>query len=77
MVDWIPMQMLPPGQSGAVRQVFGAPEAVHRFEELGLRFGATVEMVRLGSPCIIRLAARELCFRSDEVKVLVQMGAAS
>ncbi len=77
MVDWIPLQQLPPGQPARVQHIFGAPEAVHRFGELGLLDGAEVEMVRPGAPCIIRLATREICFRTDEIKVLVQMAASN
>jgi len=73
VVDWIPLQMMPTGQSARVQHVFGAPDEVRRFGELGLRGGAEIEMVRTGTPCIIRLATREICFRSDDVKVLVQM----
>jgi Fe2+ transport system protein FeoA len=69
------MQMLPVGQTAQIRQILGLPDAVHRFEELGLRGGAQVEMVRSGDPCIVRLATRQVCFRADDVRILVQPGA--
>ena len=53
--------------------MLGLPDQVHRLQELGIRGGATVEMVQPGSPCIIRLGGHKLCFRGDEVtNVLVQ-----
>lgn len=76
MVDWIPLQMLPTGQSARVQQVCGGAEQVHRLEELGLRGGAEIEMVTPGSTCIIKLRGQKLCFRADELlRVLVQPGA--
>ncbi len=76
MHDLIPLSRLAPGQSAHVGHVDGQPDAVHRLEELGLRGGATVEMVQRGSPCIIRLAGHKLCFRPDDLlQVLVRLGA--
>jgi ferrous iron transport protein A len=76
--DLIPLSLLPTGQSARVDQVLGLPDEVHRLEELGLRGGASIEMVQSGSPCIIRLAGHKLCFRADELlSVLVRLGAAS
>jgi ferrous iron transport protein A len=76
MHDLIPLNLLTAGQSADVGQITGRPEQVHRLEELGIRGGATIEMVQSGSPCIIRLAGRQLCFRADELlRVLVRRGA--
>jgi ferrous iron transport protein A len=76
MHDLIPLSLLTSGQSANVGKVTGRPDQVHRLEELGLRGGATIEMVQSGSPCIIRLAGQKLCFRADELlRVLVRRGA--
>jgi ferrous iron transport protein A len=78
MNDLIPLNLLAPGQLAHVGQVSGQPDEIHRLEELGLRGGATIEMVRSGSPCIIRLAGQKLCFRADELlRVLVRRGVVS
>lgn len=75
MQELVPLHHLAPGQSADVGHIVGRPEEVHRLEELGLRGGATVEMVQNGSPCIIRLAGQKLCFRADDLlRVLVRMG---
>jgi ferrous iron transport protein A len=55
--------------------VLGQPAEVHRLEEIGLRGGTNVQMIRPGSPCIIRLAGNRLCLRADElVSVMVRPG---
>ena len=69
----IPLNMMPIGQVALVDQIVGLADEVHRLEELGLRGGATVEMVQTGSPCIIRLSGQKLCLRADElVSVMVR-----
>ncbi len=76
--ELIPLNLLQAGQSAHVDQVLGQPDQVHRLQELGLRDGASIEMVQSGSPCIIRLAGQKLCFRADEMlHVLVRRGAAT
>ena len=74
--ELIPLNLLTSGESASIGQVMGRPEQVHRLEELGLRGGASIEMIQTGSPCIIRLAGQKLCFRADELlSVLVRRGA--
>jgi Fe2+ transport system protein FeoA len=76
MHDLIPLHVLSRGQTAQVGQLMGMPEQVRHLEELGLRQGATVEMVEPGTPCIIRLAGSKLCFRQcDLLSVLVRPGA--
>ena len=74
--DLIPLGQLCAGRKAVVAAVLGGAEQVHRLHELGLRDGAAIEMVRAGSPCILRLGSQKLCFRADEmVSVLVKPGA--
>jgi Fe2+ transport system protein FeoA len=78
MHDLLPLQMLPPGSQALIGQLMGAPDDVHRLEELGMRVGVQVEMVQAGSPCIIKLGGAKLCFRDNEaLGVLVRMGDAA
>lgn len=65
--ELIPLTLLRPGQLGKVDQVIGGGALVHRLREMGLRGGASVEMIRAGSPCIIRLDGHTLGVRSDEL----------
>jgi len=72
----VPLGFLRTGQRGRIGEVVGAGALAHRLREMGLRSGAEVQMVRPGSPCIIRLGGVKLCVRSDEMAgVLVNMGA--
>jgi|1185.fasta_scaffold271155_2 ferrous iron transport protein A len=73
MPDLMPLAVLRRGQVAEVGQLVGAPEQVRRLEELGLRAGARLEMIRSGAPCIIRIEGSKLCFREDEnSRVLVR-----
>jgi ferrous iron transport protein A len=63
----IPLSALSPGEVAEIHQVVGTAENVRRLEELGLRSGAVLEMVRGGSPCIVRIGGSRLCIRGDEL----------
>jgi ferrous iron transport protein A len=68
----VPLTLLRRGEVANVHQLIGAPESVRRLHELGIRNGALIEIIRGGSPCIIRVEGTTLCFRNDEqVRVLV------
>jgi len=68
----IPLSLLRRGEIANVLQLVGTPESVRRLHELGIRNGARIEIIRGGSPCIVRLEGSTLCFRDDEqVRVLV------
>ena len=68
----IPLSLLRPGEVADVSELVGPADQVRRLEELGLRGGARVEIVRSGSPCIIRIGSSTLCVRNDSrVNVLV------
>ncbi len=83
MHDFIPLSALHPGQSAHVHQVVGHANQVRRLEELGVRTGVQLEVVRKGSPCIIRLftdqerssqSGSKLCFRDGEMlRVMVSV----
>lgn len=75
MFDVIPLGSLQAGQRALIEQVLGQSDHVHRLEELGIRGGASVEMVQAGSPCIVQLAGNKLCFRGGEtMSILVRIG---
>ena len=67
MHDLIPIASLLPGQFAQVRQIVGRPEQVRRLEEFGVRDGVVLEMVRGGTPCIVRVGSTKLCFRDGEM----------
>ncbi|CAN5878760.1 hypothetical protein BH23PLA1_BH23PLA1_25000 [soil metagenome] len=77
-LELVPLVLLRAGQTASVGEVLGGGDVVHRLQEMGLRLGAAVEMVRPGSPCIIRLEGQKLCVRSEEMAgVLVRLGVAT
>ncbi len=67
MYELIPLDRLPPGRAAEIDHLVGQPAQVRRLEEMGLRKGATVEVVRCGQPCIVRAGGNRLCFRCSEV----------
>lgn len=75
--DLVPLAMLRSGQSALVGDVLGGGELAQRLREMGVRSGARIQMVRQGSPCILRIDGVKLCVRADEVAhVLVRVGVA-
>lgn len=67
MHDLVPIASLVPGQLAQVQQVVGRPEQVRRLEELGVRQGVVLELIRGGTPCIVRVGSTRLCFRDGEL----------
>ena len=77
-MDLIPLRNLGSGEVGQISELVGLPDEVRRLEELGLRRGASVEMVQPGHACIVRVAGSKFCFRESELfTVLVRLGATS
>jgi ferrous iron transport protein A len=69
----IPLQLLPPGHVAQIDQLVGDAAGVHRLEEMGLRIGTRVEMVRAGTPCIVKLSGHTLRLRGGNLlQVLVR-----
>ena len=74
MTDILPLNLLVPGQSGRICDVSGEESLVHRLEELGLRPGVDVRMVRPGQPCIVAVDDQRYSLRADEnALVLVEV----
>lgn len=72
----VPLESLQPDEGGRIVLIEGHEATVHRLEEMGLREGAAVRMVRAGRPCIVRVNDHRLSLRtSDDVLILVELGA--
>lgn len=72
MADSIPLAALRSGEVAEIHQIVGPADQIRRLEEMGLRIGRALEMVRCGSTCIVRIDGSKLCIRSDEsLRVLV------
>jgi ferrous iron transport protein A len=77
-VEMVPLTSLRTGQMGRVAEVHGSVELVHRLREMGLYDGAQVQMIRPGSPCILRLQGQRLGFRTDDLaRVVVRVTTAA
>jgi Fe2+ transport system protein FeoA len=72
MISMIPLRALRIGQVAEVHELVGPSDAVRRLEEVGLRRGARLELVRGGATCIVRVDGATFCFREEKsVRVLV------
>jgi len=70
----VPLEMLQSGERGLIRDLDGRDEFVHRLEEMGLRQGTIVEMLRPGTPCILGVNHHRLSFRpEDSTTILVEV----
>lgn len=67
MHDLIPLQMVGAGQHGRIEELVGSADHVHRLEEMGLRRGTCFEVVKSGSPCIVRVAGHKLAIRDGDL----------
>jgi len=66
MREFITLSALRPGQVAEIGEVVGPLAHIRRLQELGLRTGAFLQMIRCRSPCILRVDGSTLCFREDE-----------
>ena len=65
------LRSLRSGQVAEVCDIVGPAEDVRRLEELGLRQGARLELVRSGSPCIMRINGATFCYRNSEAVTVI------
>jgi len=70
---WIPLSELGLNQTAQVMELDGDEGCRHRVEEMGLRAGAAIQMLRCDAPHIIAIDGRRVSFRfSDCVQVWVK-----
>jgi len=62
----IPLQLLNTGETADIVVVGGETSLVTRLNEMGLREGEIVHMVRSGEPCIVAVGNHRLTFRGNE-----------
>lgn len=71
----IPLEMLRSGEQGYIADIDGQHAQVARLEELGLRQGARIRMIRPGSPCILDVENHRMTFRGEEcAAILIDVG---
>jgi len=70
----VPLEFLGPQERARVVEMDGDSSAVHRLQELGLRVGTIVEVVKSGRPSILRIGEHRLSFRpADQMSVMVEV----
>ena len=51
------------GESAAIVELTGESSLVHRLQEMGLRTGAVIRMLKPGAPCVVALDGKRLSLR--------------
>lgn len=68
----LPLDMLRAEESARLVEMDGDENQVRRLSEMGLRIGATIQMLRPGSPCLLALDGKRLSLRLGvDVELLV------
>ena len=68
----VPLDLLKANEEASVVDLVGNQTQVHRLAEMGLCVGATVRMIRPGSPCLLALDGKRLSVRLNaDADVLV------
>ena len=65
-MDLVALSALRPGELAEIGEVVGPRAHIRRLHELGLRTGALLQLIRSGSPCILRVDGSTLCYRDDD-----------
>lgn len=65
MSEIVPVETLCESQSGRVVEIVGPMDWQHRLEELGLREGKRIQLVKGGEPCIIAIHEQRLSLRCE------------
>ena len=69
----LPLELVQSGEWAEVEEVTGAPGWVGRMAELGVRTGSRVQVLRQGSPCLLRIGTSRFSLRGDAgVQILVR-----
>ena len=61
----VPLDFLQAEESGLIAEVVAPGEWTHRLQELGLREGVAIRMVKPGEPCILALDGHRFSYRCD------------
>ena len=72
MPKCLPIHDLAKGEMAQIVDLVGKPLHVSRLCEIGLRVGATLQMLQSGMACVVRLNGTKLCVRPSLVQILVQ-----
>jgi Fe2+ transport system protein FeoA len=68
-----PIENLPAGHEGLLTTINGPDEPKQRIEEIGLRRGTWLRVVRSGVPCIVVADGAKLTYRGNNTEILVEV----
>ena len=72
----VPLDLMQAGQCASIVELTGDSSQVHRLQEMGLRAGAVVRMLKPGAPCLVALDGKRLSLRLNSLLcILVAVGA--
>jgi ferrous iron transport protein A len=70
--DALPLELMQANEEASIVELIGNESQIHRLAEMGLRVGATIRMVRAGTPCLLALDGKRLSLRlSQDMEILV------
>jgi Fe2+ transport system protein FeoA len=67
----VPLEMLAAGEVGTIVEIDGQADLVTRLQEMGLRPGCEVRMIRPGRACIVAVDNHRFSFRSAEAATVM------
>lgn len=74
----IPFELLAENQCGQIVEIIGPSIWQQRLEELGLRTGKEIRLVRRGEPCIVGIDDQRISLRiQSDTMILVEVDSAS
>ena len=59
----LPLDLMKAGESASIVELHGDSSQVHRLQEMGLRAGAIIRMLKPGAPCLVALDGKRLSLR--------------
>jgi ferrous iron transport protein A len=69
----LPLELIEAGEWAEVEEVTGTPGWVGRMAELGLRSGSRLQVLRQGSPCLLRVGGSRFSLRGHSgAQILVR-----
>ncbi|MEZ6095920.1 MAG: FeoA family protein [Pirellulaceae bacterium] len=73
MISAVKIQDLKPGVKAMITSLVGSESDVARLSAMGIRGGASIQLLRQGSPCIVQVEQSRLCLRPNkQTQILVQ-----
>ena len=70
----VPLDFLRADEVARIVELVGDCKHVHRLEEMGLREGTVIRMVRPGAPCLLALDGKRISLRLDDpMDILVEI----